>query len=157
MAELRMMVGIPGSGKSTLAEGWLSRREVDVIISSDAIRKEITGDAGDVSRDTQMWPIFYRRIAEALGKEQRVVADATHLTPATRAELFACRMDAVWLCDVSAHIVTVAYEVACKRNADRTRVVPDFVMERMFTSFTENCDPDMIEAEGFEVYVYESE
>lgn len=155
MTELRVMVGIPGSGKSSLAEYWLAIREVDVIISSDAIRKEITGDASDVSQDGKIWPVFYGRLSVALRDGKRIVADATHLT--SRSRNLIVQYAKVNGIVPSAHIIRTPYEVACERNKSRARVVPDFVMERMFRNYQHSCSVQDLEDEGFEVWEYETE
>ena len=45
-----MMAGVPASGKSTIARELGSMLDLD-ILSSDGIRKEITGSESDLSQD----------------------------------------------------------------------------------------------------------
>lgn len=42
------LVGVPGSGKSTWAKNLKKKQDIN-ILSSDNLREELTGDAGDVS------------------------------------------------------------------------------------------------------------
>ena len=72
---LIIMVGPTGAGKSTLAHQHFDPRD---IVSTDAIRKELTGDVRRQDHDDEVWTEYYRRIELRLRCGQRVVADATH-------------------------------------------------------------------------------
>lgn len=152
MVEIRAMVGIPGSGKSTLAQRWLEAGVVDQIMSSDALREQMTGDAGDVSQDKAMWPIFWTQVHHALDKDRTVVIDATNLKPQFRrdviliAEKYGVRPQA--------HIIQIDYATAQARNLARSRVVPEHVMKRMWQNFQQQCSPSHLVTEGFDVVVH---
>lgn len=147
-----MMVGIPGSGKSTLAEWWLATRQVDVIVSSDAIRAELTGDAGDMSRNADVWPTFYARIEDALNRGLRVVADATHLTNTTWQPIIeiADKFDIT----PQAHVMRTPHRQSMERNSSRERVVPADVMYRFVCSYDEWVRPKVLAQHGFENFEY---
>lgn len=70
------MVGPSGGGKSTFTSQYFKPHE---IISSDAIREELTGDLRNQHVNHIVFEEFYRRIQTKLGLGERVVADATHL------------------------------------------------------------------------------
>lgn len=80
MNKLIVLSGVPGSGKSYFSNALKAECKGRVfIISSDALRKEITGDQRDLSKDREVWVKYYD-IAKELAKEQDaiVIMDATH-------------------------------------------------------------------------------
>lgn len=83
MRKLIVMSGIPGSGKSTYGQNLIERYGDKVrIVSSDTIRKELTGKYDDFSEDKRMWKILADRITQ-YGKDEKsviTVLDATCLT-----------------------------------------------------------------------------
>lgn len=78
---LVVMVGPSGAGKSTFIEKHFEPREV---VSTDAIREELTGDFERQDKNDQVFDQFYARIRGKLQAGQRVVADATHIKNADR-------------------------------------------------------------------------
>lgn len=75
MSKFVMMVGISGSGKSTTAE----RLNGFKVVSSDAIREELYGDASDQRHPEIVFQIAHKRICEFLEIGMNVVFDATNL------------------------------------------------------------------------------
>lgn len=73
---LIIMVGPSGAGKSTFVKNHFKPHE---IISSDAIREELTGDFRNQHVNDLVFEEFHRRIEMKLRLGERVVADATHL------------------------------------------------------------------------------
>ena len=78
MKTLIVLSAPPGSGKSTWAKLYQDNHNDVYIISSDQIRKELTGQSQDFSRQKEVWEIFERRIHEyALkGDNVTVILDA---------------------------------------------------------------------------------
>ena len=89
MKNIWMTIGLPGIGKSTIVTQLVGSQPA-VVISSDGIRKELTGDEANSRKDKQVWRIFYQRFAEALAEAgcDRIVLDATFLNPAHRKSVF---------------------------------------------------------------------
>lgn len=91
MAKLFLMMGAPGSGKST----WIKRNitEKDIYISRDEIRFSIIKDGEDYfAHEPTVFNTFVDKINKALeeninNSKVRVIADASHLNPASRAKL----------------------------------------------------------------------
>lgn len=82
--KLFCMVGLSASGKSTVAKK-LAKEYNCAIISSDDIRSEIcNGNAGDQSKNEEIFKIFHKRIKENLLKGKNVIADATNITMKSR-------------------------------------------------------------------------
>jgi predicted kinase len=145
MRTVVMGIGIPGSGKTTLLEP-LAKRLGLIYVSPDEIRKELTGDMADPSRDEEAWDIARSRIKEALAGNADVVVDATFRIRHWR------RKFVDFLRDAEAHAVyaffaNVPLEVANERNRGRNRVVPYDVLERMHASLAK--DPPTLR-DGFD-------
>ena len=64
MKTLIVLSAIPASGKSTWASKYQSTHRNTYIVSSDAIRVEITGTFGDRSQEKDVWETFSKRIHE---------------------------------------------------------------------------------------------
>lgn len=78
MKTLIVLSAPPGSGKSTWANKYQKEHKDTYIISSDAIRFELTGQLQDFSKQKDVWRIFSERIHEyALkGDDVTVILDA---------------------------------------------------------------------------------
>lgn len=145
---LFMMVGLPGSGKSTFTSNLATMN--CVIHSSDKIRKELLGDVNDQSKQTDVFAELHRRVYRDLNAGKDVIYDATNLNYKRRMQFLQelrRRVDEVWAVCI---IIPTPYQECLRRNANRDRVVPDEVIERMYRSF----DPPMY-AEGWdEIWIH---
>lgn len=124
---LTLMVGVSGSGKSTHAAKLAQSLPAD-IVEPDAIRLELTGNAGDQSRNREVFQLAHSRAEAKLLAGINVVVDATNLDRKTRAEWVAiarrCKAEA------RAVVVDTPVDVAKKRNRSRDRVVPLDVIDK---------------------------
>ena len=122
---LVVLVGLPASGKST----WLKENGL-FALSSDAVRELLTGDINDQTMNR----LVFKTIRQLAAARVRAVADVTYidstaLTPWERrcwirfAELHDCTPEAVFF--------DVPLEECKRRNALRSRVVPEHVLDRM--------------------------
>ena len=83
MKTLIMLSAIPASGKSTWAGKYQATHRDVYIVSSDAIRMELTnGVYGDQSKQKQVWELYSKRIHEfaALKDDATVILDALNDT-----------------------------------------------------------------------------
>ena len=87
---LVVMVGPSGAGKSTFIAEHFEPREV---VSTDAIRREFTGDHRRHDKHNTVIDAYHRRIGEKLWAGQRVVADATHLRNSERRKVAFIALD----------------------------------------------------------------
>lgn len=78
--------GIPASGKSTAARELVSRHGA-VVVSLDAIREEVNGDAGDQSNLRTVLAVAKARIETELTLGRLVVSDATNVEARVLREL----------------------------------------------------------------------
>ena len=97
--ELLLLAGLPAAGKSTLGRRMVQRGEVDVLIETDVVRKELAGLDPEVSADAEFGAGIYtrefsektyrevfRRAAGQLEKGRRVAIAATFVSDQRRVE-----------------------------------------------------------------------
>lgn len=125
-----MVVGLPGSGKSTYIEKYYANYSVH---SSDAIREELSGDVNNQDINKQVFNTLHRRVKEDLAAGKSVVYDATNISWKRRKAFlqelksFNCHKECV--------LMATPFELCVQRNRERERVVPYFVIERMYKNF----------------------
>ena len=81
MAKLIVLSGVPGSGKSYFADAF--RKEVGsghvYVVSSDALRYEVTGNQQNLEEDKLVWKLFYGMASVyAMDKNCICIMDATN-------------------------------------------------------------------------------
>ena len=81
---LVVLVGAAGSGKSTFAARQFAESE---ILSSDAFREILTGDAADQRATKTAFSIIHREVSKRLAAGRTVVVDATNVEPHARRAL----------------------------------------------------------------------
>ena len=147
---LVVLVGAAGSGKTTLATRLFARSEV---LSSDALRAAISGDAADQRATRPAFGILHREARERLAEGRLVVVDATNVEASARSTLRR-------LADAAAvPVVLIVIQLPAKdvhaRNAGRAgRIVPSDVVDRHLARLQGlGASPDTIaarlHAEGF--------
>ena len=151
---LILPVGISGSGKST----WI-RSQTDpniVVVSPDEIRRELTGNISDQTKNGEVFALANRRAADALNAGKSVIFDATNIASRNRKglmEYMKVHVDASF--DAVAKIFEVDPEVAKQRvkkdveaGVDRSNV-PDYAIDRQYQTFIN--DMNLIETDGFKI------
>ena len=131
---LVVMMGPSGIGKSYLAKHIQKTHEDCTIVSRDEIRFAMLKDGDDYFKyEDEVIKNFYNAITCALKTHAYVIADATHITVASRRKLFNnIKMPA------NARVVGVyieaSLETALRQNAQRTgrARVPEDAIKRMF-------------------------
>lgn len=136
MATLYMMMGAPGSGKSSWVEAHLNPLQA-TWVSRDAIRFTMVKEEEEYfSKEKEVFAEYVRRINALLEDDYNVIADATHLTAASRNKLIS-KISApnVSLCAVW---INTPLETCIERNENRkgTRsYVPVDVIQKMYKYF----------------------
>lgn len=141
MAILNMFIGIPGCGKSTHTKKMMEADSSIVVVSSDAIRKELYGSEEDQSHNQEVFNEVFKRTRAALANDLHVIVDATNLSRKRRIAFLKQFNN----CEKRATVFAIPFEVCCERNNFRERTVPQYAMDRMVRSF----EPPHW-AEGFE-------
>lgn len=152
MRKFIVMVGLSGSGKSyhaaKLAEAlrdnnprcdeW-GRANIADIISSDSIREELLGDASDQSQNELVFKTFHHRIKRALYSHHHVIVDATNISIKSRKSVLECfkavAEDVREIYIKSAYVLCTPSNICKQQNAKRTRVVPEYVIDRQLSQF----------------------
>lgn len=125
-----MVVGLPGSGKSTYIEKYYSNYHVH---SSDAIREELSGDVNNQDINKQVFSTLHKRVKEDLVAGYNVVYDATNISWKRR-KAFLQELKNI-NCHKECVLMATPFELCVQRNNERDRVVPYFVIERMYKNF----------------------
>ncbi len=152
--KLILPVGISGSGKST----WIkaNTNSNTVVVSPDDIRRELTGNISDQSKNGQVWSTAFDRIASALNSGKNVILDATNIKSSDRKRLMNhLKVNVDKPFDSFAKIFNVNPEIAKQRvkkdiqsGVDRSNV-PDFAIDRQYQTFVD--DVNLLEPEGFKI------
>lgn len=130
---LWVMCGLSGSGKSTVAAQITENNENTVIISSDAIREELTGNYEDQEHNEEVFKIFHDRIRKNLENKKNVVADATNLTMESRRAIL-MKVNGLNIRKVCV-IIPKPFEQCKENNLHREHPVPDFVLDKQIRKF----------------------
>ncbi len=143
-----VLVGAAGSGKSTLAARLFAP---DEILSSDALRERVSGDAADQRATGTAFRILGRMLETRLMAGQLAVVDATGLKPSDRRPwLMAARRHGV---PAAAIVLSLPASVVHARNAGRQRVVDPDVIDRHLAQQATLATPERLRAEGFDPVV----
>lgn len=130
--KLIVMVGLPGSGKSTYAKELVKNKKADIILSSDAIREELTGDENNQTVNDKVFKLLYQRMNDYLADGKNVVVDATNTTLKSRLRIMSeCKVD----CTKEAVVVNPTVLECYKRDSSRDRTVGEQVINRFLSGF----------------------
>lgn len=146
---LVVLIGAAGVGKSTFAARHFAPDEV---LSSDAFRARIAGDAADQRATGPAFAALHRALARRLAAGRLTVVDATNVTASARRALL--RRAAAAGVPAIAVVLDLPDPVALARNATRSdRVVPEAIVLRHLREVTGSLSDGQLEAEGFAIVV----
>lgn len=126
-----IMVGCCGSGKSTVAKSIAQEVEDTVVVSTDAIRKELCDDVNDQRKNREVFQLAFSLLNMYLREGLNVVFDATNVTTRARNEVVKnIKMN----CQIQFVYVKVDLKVALARVESRNngQNVPEEVVKRMY-------------------------
>jgi len=144
---LVVLVGVSGSGKSTFAAAHF---DADDVLSSDAFRGLVSGDARDQTVTDEAFRRLHAALDQRLAAGRLTVVDATNVQAWARAELLhiATRHGR----PAAAIVLAVPLAVSLERAATRLdRQVPEAVLRRQHRNL--QLSLDQLGAEGFESIV----
>jgi protein phosphatase len=142
---LVVLIGAAGSGKSTLAARLFAPDEV---LSSDAFRELVSGDAADQRATPAAFQILHRELARRLDAGRTTVVDATNVTSAARRSLL--RRAAMHRVPAIAIVLDLEPTLVQARNATRTgRIVPTGAVEQQLADLERALRGDTLGREGF--------
>ena len=118
-------MGLPASGKST----WARKHGV-AVLSSDELRFVLADDETDQSVNGEVFATLRYLLRRRLELRRRLTfVDATNITRKDRRGYI--KMAQLYDCTVEAVMFDTPVEVCKARNAARSRVVPDWVIDVM--------------------------
>lgn len=132
---LYLMMGVAGSGKSTYAKNIL--KYGDIYVSRDEIRYSLLTDEDDYfAKENEVIRTFIESIDKSLVMEEYcgdVYADATHLSPKSRAQVLNQLKNKD---KVSVIYLDIPLNIILERNAQREgrALVPENVVRKMYNS-----------------------
>lgn len=132
-----MFVGLPASGKSTYAKKYTTIHTNTIWLSSDNIRKELYGDEKIQDNPDKVFSLMRIRTKEALMQGVDVVWDSTNISYKRRMA-FLNELKNI-PCEKICVLMATPYEECLKRNAERERKVPEYVIKNMYFSFNIPC------------------
>lgn len=132
--------GIPGAGKSTYLRALHTANPTWAYISPDHCRAEICGGREeDQSKDGFIWKtLIPTRIVGASARHEHVLFDATLVHRKARKQILGFAKETGYR--IILHVMRTPFTVCRQRNAARSRVVPDWVLDRMEAKWQE---PDL--------------
>ena len=157
MNNLWMLCGIPGSGKSTWAQTHINKISDDVkYVSRDIIRFSIVKEDEEYfSHENEVFKQFVEEIKDGLANHKDTIADATHLSKASRSKLLRNLGSSLKECKINIIAIRTPLEIALERNEERkgTRsYVPRGVIRRMKSQYEIPS-----EEEGFDKIIFYDE
>ena len=142
---LVVLIGAAGSGKSTLAARLFP---ADAVLSSDAFREVVAGDAADQRATKTAFAILHRQLDRRLAERRSTIVDATSVTPFARRALL--RRAAAHGIPAVAIVLDLPPSTVLARNATRARrVVPDAAVRAQLDDLARSLRPGILDAEGF--------
>ena len=131
LPKLIIMVGLPGSGKSTRAKELAATGKC-TILSSDSIRKELSGSEQDQTQNDKVFKLLYQRMNEFLSKGESVIIDATNTTMKSRKRILSeCKFP----CYKEVQLVATPTEECFHRDRFREKSVGIEVIKKFEGSF----------------------
>jgi protein phosphatase len=142
---LLVLVGPAGAGKSTLAGRHFAAAE---ILSSDAFRARIAGDARDQRATGAAFAALHRALRRRLLAGRLTVVDATSVIADHRRRL--ARIAAAAGVPALALVLDLPVDVVLARNAARDRwAVPEPVVRRQLGQLAAALRPPGLDGDGF--------
>ena len=136
MPYLFYYVGLPGSGKSTHAEKLSASRKRCAIVSSDAVRHDLWGDANDQREPGKVFEEMFKRVRFFLERDYDIIYDATNLSAKKRASTLSRIRREIKVPMIARCIFVSCPLEECKdRQEGRERKVPVEVIDRMVRQF----------------------
>ena len=149
-------IGIPFSGKSRWTNEFMSEYPNTIVICPDEIRKELTGDISDQSKNHTVFELAYDMLSCAvIAGEDNIIFDGTNITGRTRKKIFEV-VESTGMEDVNVHYIVFSCDLSvalerkkndAKRIADGSRSnVPDDIIERFYNSYNDNFENFMVDS-----------
>ena len=132
MQRLIVMCGPSGSGKSTWARRYTILHPRTEIVSTDAIREELFGDASVQSNPQKVFGLAHKRLKRLLDNGHNVIFDAMNLSPKDRRAIVAeyRRIYPALICICV--VMRADFDGCVEHQRMRARKVPSDVIKNQF-------------------------
>ena len=146
-----LLSAIPGAGKSTWAEQYRLTHKHVLVVSSDEVRKEVSGEYQNFDHEKEVWDLFFKRIIEYRDKydDVTVIADSTNIQNKYRM-IYAKNVTGF---DRKVLIVfKKTFETILKQNKERNenKIVPENILKSMWDAYE---DPSDEVIDNFDEYI----
>jgi len=131
--EFLVLTGLLGSGKSTYGKRYAEENNA-TYLSSDEIRKELTGSEECFDKDGEVFSLMLQRAKDSLLNGKSTVYDATNLSSKRRISLLKSLGSIE--CKKNCTIICTPIDICLKQNRNRERCVPEAVIKDMRKRFT---------------------
>jgi predicted kinase len=146
-----MLIGIPGSGKSTYLKS-IPKDNLRIVCPDD-IRRELTGDISDQSKNGEVWDKAKQDILNNISQGFYTILDATNVNTKARRNMLSLIRSKFPDINTYARLFDADPEISKQRikkditnKVDRSNV-PDEVIDRMYQQYLETVNN--INSEGF--------
>lgn len=147
-------IGISGAGKSTLVEDIAE--DEDQIVSSDHMRKRLTGDASNQRITGKAYSMVHQFVKNRCRHDCVTFVDATNLKPSDRKAVLSSARDEDESFKAIGILVESSEEKCKERQEDRDRQVPAHAIEKHAARYETTLG--QIENERFqELFIYDTE
>ena len=157
MKHLIALSAIPASGKSTYAKHYkINHKDENVfIVSSDEIRKELTGVYGNLEHEKDVWEIYFKRVNILRDSNENctIIADSTNITNNHRQILAKLPgFDKKTLVVISKELPVILER---NRQRDHAKYVPEAAIKEMWDEWekvdeeTKNLFDEVIYVDGW--------
>jgi len=143
---LVVLIGAAGSGKSTFAARMFAP---DEILSSDALRAVVSGDAANQKASAVAFRILHRTLERRLAAGQLTVVDATNTRSEHRRPLVT-RARAAGIPTVAIVLDLPPARIHAQNATRAERVVDREVVDRHLAAIRRTLDTGQLAAEGFD-------
>lgn len=130
-----MCIGLPGCGKST----WCMQQENlygTVSISTDKIREELYGSENEQGDPNKVFKIAKDRVVNGFKIFDTVILDATNIQKKHRIHFIKAIKQSVNNVVTKAVWFATPVDICKERNFQRDRVVPEYVIDKMYKLFS---------------------
>ena len=122
-----LLIGASGSGKSTLAK--ILANSSDQIVSSDQMRKILTGDASNIEITGKAFHVIHQIVTHRCDHDCVTIVDATNLKKGDRESMLKAARKKKEDCEAIGILIEADEETCKRRQEDRKRTVPENVIE----------------------------
>lgn len=131
--KLWIMCGLRGSGRSTIAAKLTAENPNTIIISTDEIREELTGDRSNQDHSDEVFRLFHDRIRKNLENKYNVIADNTNITMKSRRAILA-KVNGLNI-EKICYVIPKPIELCKFDNQSREHPVPEYVLDKQIGKF----------------------